>query len=169
VRNFSHHKHGTSRSARCSQDPIQIVAEVRKHAKSPRRGAWPRRGDKRPEAGRVGGAARRSRGGGKAAPYGRKPTGSGTAAGPAAPHPQPGGPSPTHRRGDRAHGRLTGPSDSRQASSHREKSPSRARPRARPRKRGRPLIPIFPGKPPAPIRRTDQTRPGSLRNGIGLM
>ena len=32
--------------------------------------------------GGVGGAARRSRGGGKAAPYGRKPTGRGTAARP---------------------------------------------------------------------------------------
>jgi len=91
-------------------------------------------------------AARRSRGGGKAAPYGRKPTGRGTAARSGSPAPAAGRISPVRRCGDRAHARLTGPSDSRRASCRRERSPSRARLPARPRKRGRPLTLIFPGK-----------------------
>lgn len=98
---------------------------------------------------------------GKPRPTGGSPPG---AAPPPVSRPAPatGRSPPLRRRGDRAHARLTGPSDSRRASSRRERSPSRARPRARPRKRGRPLTLIFHGKTPAPIRRTDQTRPRPL-------
>ena len=82
-------------------------------------------GDERPGAGRVGGPLADPGAAGKPRPTGGSPPG---AAPPPVGRPAPaaGRFPPLRRCGDRAHARLTGPSDSRRASSRHERSPSRS-------------------------------------------
>jgi len=86
------------------------------HAMPPRMGACLRRGDKRPGAGRVGGQLANPGAAGKPRPTGGSPPGAAPPPG-RSPAPAAGRCSPVRCRGDRAHARLTGPSDSRRASS----------------------------------------------------
>jgi hypothetical protein len=114
-----------------------------------------RRGVRRQELWRSGGAARRLRGGGPARDLWAVALRSRTP--PPRRCPAPAGRRYRPQRSlSAAPARMAWPSFPRRAVSHRERSPSRARLRRVPASRRRPLTLIFPGKTSAPIRRTGE-------------